>query len=317
VEAGQFGVESPAYVVLRATISAATMLVIGVFPMRFLVLTGARREREEIDALLPRMERDLLRWALAAGVVLAAATLARLVAQHIAIFGSGESPTTGTLEALVLRSGWGHAWLLALAGCAITLGALLRSRHDGRIRWAILAVGALLVVLSQPLSGHPAAAANPADAVAIQALHIVGAGGWVGTLATLILIAIPATAGPLPWSTATTRDEVVAALVRAFSPIALGSAAVLALSGALAAWRNLGGLAPLIGSPYGKVLLIKLSLLGITAGVGAYNWRRVLPKLGEPTATRRLGHSGRIELAAAVLVVLVTAVLVATPNEIP
>lgn len=45
----------------------------------------------------------------------------------------------------------------------------------------------------------------------------------------------------------------------------------------------------------------------------AYNWRRVLPALGQPIATSRLLRSSLVELGAALLVLTVTAVLVATP----
>jgi len=109
------------------------------------------------------------------------------------------------------------------------------------------------------------------------------------------------------------RHENIAALVRAFSPTALGFVALLAVTGAIAAWRNIGSVAGLWQEPYGRVLLAKLALLSVAAGTGAYNWKRVLPILGSATATTRLRKSATLELAAAVLVLVVTAVLVATP----
>lgn len=323
-----FGVGSPAYVALRAVIAGATILLLGAFALRFIVIPLASREREGVAALLPEVERRSRQWLLVASSAIAVATVLRLFAQHVAIFGADESPTTDTLLALLRRSAWGYAWWSAAIGSAISLAALLwsrpsRTRSDATrdevaIRWRALGVGTALVVVSQPLSGHAAAAANAADAVALQFLHIVGAGGWIGTLAALVFVAIPATGSASPTGgDEASRDDLVGALVRAFSPVALGFVLLLSLTGVLAAWRALGGVAALFESEYGRVLLLKLSLLSVAVGAGAYNWKRVLPTLGAPAATARLNRSARVELAAAVVVVLVTAVLVATPTVRP
>jgi putative copper export protein len=105
----------------------------------------------------------------------------------------------------------------------------------------------------------------------------------------------------------------VAGLVNAFSPTALGFAGLLVLTGGIAAWRNIGSVAGLWHEPYGQILLAKLALLSVAAGTGAYNWKRVLPNLGSDAATARLRKSATLELAAALAVLVVTAVLVATP----
>ena len=81
----------------------------------------------------------------------------------------------------------------------------------------------------------------------------------------------------------------------------------------MTAWRHLGGLLPLWQSGYGRTLLLKLGFLSIVLAAGVYNWRRVRPALGEPHATVRLRRSSLVELTAALLVVVVTAVLVASP----
>ena len=65
---------------------------------------------------------------------------------------------------------------------------------------------------------------------------------------------------------------------------------------------------------FGRTLLVKLALLGGVAGVGAYNWRRVRPALGRRGGAARLRTSAMVELGFATLVVMATAVLVATPT---
>ena len=60
---------------------------------------------------------------------------------------------------------------------------------------------------------------------------------------------------------------------------------------------------------------MKLAILGVVALTGFYNWRFVKPRLGTDDATGHLRRSARVEVAVAVLVLLVTAVLVATPTS--
>jgi putative copper export protein len=103
-------------------------------------------------------------------------------------------------------------------------------------------------------------------------------------------------------------------MVRAFSPMALVGASVVALTGLTSVVFQLDTLSDVWTTGYGWALLIKLALLGGVAGLGFYNWRRVLPALGDDTATHRLRRSARAELALGLVVLLVTAVLVALPT---
>ena len=59
---------------------------------------------------------------------------------------------------------------------------------------------------------------------------------------------------------------------------------------------------------------MKLALLGVVAALGYHNWRRVQPALGTDEATARLERSATMELVVGLLVIIVTAVLVATPT---
>ena len=70
-------------------------------------------------------------------------------------------------------------------------------------------------------------------------------------------------------------------------------------------------------SAYGRTLLLKLALLSAVFGTGAYNWLRVRPALGSEVAAGRLRRSAALELAVGVVVLAVTAVLVATATPSP
>jgi len=63
----------------------------------------------------------------------------------------------------------------------------------------------------------------------------------------------------------------------------------------------------------GRTLLVKIGVLTVVFGTGAYNWLRVRPALGTEAAGSRLRRSAILELAVGAIVLAVTAVLVATP----
>jgi putative copper export protein len=91
-------------------------------------------------------------------------------------------------------------------------------------------------------------------------------------------------------------------------------AALVVGTGLFASWLHLPSPAALWQSGYGRTLLLKLAVLSLVFATGAYNWLWVRPALGADAATRRRRRSATLELAVGVLVLLVTAVLVATPT---
>lgn len=302
-----FGVESPAYVGVRAALSIVTVGLLGALSLRLIVMRryvgpDAAALRRAVDAKLPTLVD-------AFGIAAVAATFARLAAQHAAVFGSEVAPSATTLSALLFRAGWGRAWWIALAS-AVAITWIAPRLRESAAAWAAASAAIITFALTQPLAGHPAAAVRPFVAVLTQLVHIIGAGAWIGGLAMLTAVAIPAArtvADP------TDGDARIAGLVRAFSPTALVAAALLGLTGVIAARSNLGGVAELWRSDYGRILLLKLALLSAVAATGAYNWRRVLPSLGSPSSSAALRRSSLVELATATAVLIVTAVLVATP----
>lgn len=315
---GVFGVESPAFVAVRAVLSICTIGLIGALSLRWAVL--GRYAGPDAERLRAAVDERLRPWIDRLALVAVAATLARFVAQHAAVFGTEQALTRDALATLLFRSNWGRAWWLAITSAIVVTWVAPRLRRSTNTAWLVAAAAILLFAASQPLSGHPAAATLPRLAVAMQSLHLVGAGGWVGSLALLTFVAIPAArdlerdVSREASHTATgDPDARIAGLVRAFSPTALAFSALLGITGLFTAWGNLGGFSPLWQSEYGRTLAIKLGLLSITAATGAYNWRRVLPALGEPISSARLRRSSLVELSASLLVLIATAVLVATP----
>ena len=290
---------APADVVVRALLFITMLAVLGAVAFRFIVLPRAGRLEPGVrDGLASSIAA---RGAVASAllVVLLLATLmlqARLVA-------STSTALTG-MERIAIDSRWGAAWATQLAGSVLALIGFALARRT-RAGWPFAALGAGAIAIGASLGGHAGASDHLyALGVLADALHVVGAAGWLGALLWLVL--------SLP--VVSTHEKGVATIVNAFSPMALAFAALVALTGLVNAWLRLGSIPALWSSSYGQVLLVKLALLAGVALVGLYNWRRMRPAIDRGVVTPRFVRSATVELAFAVAVILVTAVLVATPT---
>lgn len=211
--------------------------------------------------------------------------------------------------ALLLQSTiWGKGWILQMVAALTALVALpLAWRTRGA--WFVAALGALGSCIAPALSGH--AVGSPmytTQAVVADSLHVLASGAWLGTLAVVVTAGFPA--AQLPSGDDAAREL---ALVRAFSPLALASAAMIVMSGVFASWLHLDQLSSLWLTPYGRVLLGKIALVAVVLGAGAFNWKRQTPRMHAAEGVAAMRRSARRELALGALVFLLTAVLVATP----
>lgn len=309
-ESPQFGVESPAYVAIRWLQYGALLVVIGAVAFALLVLP--RLQHASAAAQVVVMRRQAADVGVIATLLLGGTAILRLLAQSYALHGAPLMPDPTLLGTLLRVTQWGRAWLLEAAAILVALVAFTLARRQRRGMWPVLGIAVVALAGSMALSGHAAAVPTLLPlAIAADALHIIGAGGWLGSLVVLLLVGIPAslrTEGSDRWHT-------VSRLVNAFSSAALVCAALTAVTGVFAAWLHIASLTALWQTRYGQILLLKLAVLSLTVGVGFYNWRRVTPRLDTvPAATRRLQRSAAAELGIGVIVILLTAVLVATPT---
>jgi putative copper export protein len=106
------------------------------------------------------------------------------------------------------------------------------------------------------------------------------------------------------------------ALVNIFSPLALVMAGIAVFTGAMNALIHISAFSDLWTTPYGRLLALKIGLVLLTMTMGAYNWRVVKPSLGTELGTRDLKRSARSEVAMGAIIIVITAILVATPTNI-
>lgn len=308
---GIFAPDSTFGVLVRLLSTIALLLVIGsgVVALRLVPRVGTWIEVTAAGARLAHLARG-------GAWLLAAILAARMVTQVAWLAGSPRDATLGDVETILLATWWGAGWTLQVIGAA----GLLLLTGGGRVarmtaaRWRLVALAGLVLALGASGMGHPAAAANaPVIAMGLDALHALAAGGWVGALTALVIVVLPA-ALALPEGD---RLPAVRATLQGFSPIALTAAGLLVVTGLIGAWWQLGSIAALTGSPYGRVLIGKLGAVCLVALVGAYHWRVVQPALHAGQPLSRVRSTVRMEVALMFLVVVLTAVLTGTATPIP
>lgn len=232
--------------------------------------------------------------------LLLAATVLRLLAQAASLV----EPDQSLLQVMTFlsRSSWGVHWMYQSA--AAILGLLFISiNRDTRV----IVPFALLHSFLAPLTGH--ASENPWGQFAgvfVHGVHQLGGGVWLGTLAMVVVIGYGGTRAV----ESEARHRIIAAIVEAFSPVALAGVSVAVGAGVVLGVQYVGSWHALAASTYGRTLLIKVALLGLTATLGAWNWRRVRPRLGEPGASAHLFRSATLELVIGTLLLAATAFLV-------
>jgi copper transport protein len=188
----------------------------------------------------------------------------------------GQMPSLDTLNRYLLRTQSGRIWLgREIYGVLLMLGGILLLRNAKAMKAArILFAFALPLVVCRSLVSHASAVKeNAAIAIAVDAVHLVATALWAGGLPVLFWIlfqGLKRSGASLLWA---------AEVVARFSTIALGSVAVLFLTGFYQSWTNVQALQALWGTPYGRVLLLKLFLFCIMFVLGALNFLSTRPRL--------------------------------------
>jgi len=192
--------------------------------------------------------------------------------------------------------------LLAMAILGFALASTRR-----RAGWPLALVAVVIGPLTPLLSGQWSRVINP--------VHRLAGGLWLGTLFVLVVAGLGVVLDET--RTKERRGEIAAELVNGFSPLALTCGMVIVASGLTTAWRHLNPLSSLWTTPYGYTLIVKLCIVAVVFGLGAWNWRRVRPTLGSEDAAHAVRRSSKGELTAATLVLIASAILVSLPSPKP
>ena len=165
-----------------------------------------------------------------------------------------------------------------------------------KLAWLTLGLGALTLMTSS-LSSHAAGVPNWTwFLIGSDWVHLLSTSVWIGGLLAMssgLAAAIPALR---PGSGDRTR--LLAALIPAFSQLAIISVMLLIITGTLQATVHLSDPGDLILTPYGLSLTVKISLMVPLLLLGAYNLLVVSPKMRRWAKSKKTGAEGAGSLEA-------------------
>jgi len=283
-------------------------ITIGAGLLLLLLGTGRR------GPLQTAVQRRLLTAALAgaAGALLAGPLL--LVSQAA----DAPAPVTQTLRRSLLHESYAAWWWAhELAVLGLVLIAAICRRHAGfqRIDIRPLAAGVALATVATTttvLMGH--AGARPQThltMVAVESVHVMSALLWAGSVVAAALALstrVPGEPG---------LRDLRRLVLRRFGAVAALAVSTAAVTGLLLAGRRIATPDALLGSVYGRVLLVKLAIVAVALGLGLVNTVLLHPEVVPRLRLRQGRRPGHLTVALEAVTVLIllsaTAVLAAAP----
>ena len=297
-------------IIARAVHIGASILLAGIFTFD-LVMLG--RDGRDGNGDFHEIERRLFRLAVWS---LVAAFFSGLLWFWLEVASMSELSlknafSTTAWRTVLFETQFGRVWqfriFLIAAAFALVASALARVKA----RTALMPVLWLLsVVLLGSLAWISHAAAARAHPIGLlgDMLHLCAAGGWIGGLVPLTIFLTGVRAS-------FSLGETVVRMLRRFSTLSLCCVSVLVVSGISNSWLLVGSIYALFTTPYGWLLLFKLTLFAILVSFGARN-RFVLKTLKTPAGPDLLPQVRRnvlCEVCLGAAVVVIVACLGVTP----
>jgi copper resistance protein D len=299
-------------IIARAVHIAASILLAGIFTFDLVMLAPARwlgsGDFYEIEHRLFR----LAAWSIAA------ALLSALLWFWLEVASMSGLPLTSAFAATAWRTvlfetQFGRVWQLRLGVIAAAFALVATGLAEVKARRTLISVLWLLSVVflvSLAWISHAAAASVCPLGLLGDMLHLCAVGGWIGGLVPLTIFLARVRA---PFS----LGETVARVLHRFSTLSLCCVSVLVVSGISNSWLLVGSVYALFTTPYGRLLLFKLTLFAILIGFGTRNRFLVKAKLLKAPACPDLLPQFRrnvlCEICLGVAVVAIVACLGVTP----
>ena len=311
---------------VRGAHYASIILLFGCFVFQLAVAEPALRtaragaaERRQLEGFLRAVAAASLQSGLLTGIVWLWLNAADMSGETL-----GAAFSWQLFGTVLGDTGFGVLWQFRGA-VAILLGALLaipllvrRTGKTPAVRLACATAGVLLsglILASLALTGHAVDNSGTARVWHLGAdlLHLLAAGGWLGSLPPLVFVLWQAREPG-----ALNQLRIAQAATSRFSTLGLVTVATLIVTGSINTWYLVGSVPALVGTPYGRVLLVKLALFAGMLALAAVNRLKLTPLLlavpadpiGMPHPVRRLCRSVMVETGLAILLLLAVGSLV-------
>ena len=304
-------------VATRAVNMGASVLLVGIIAFVYCVALPVRGRQG--GRFADRVERPIRRLAALSLALVFVSALAWLWLETANMTGRSlpSALTPDSWEAVLAKTGFSRAWKIRLGAILVSAAGLLGVRFFvslRRVLEAAFSIAVTVVLTALAWAGHAVATSSPLVSLPADALHLLAAGTWVGGLLPLAIFLrrsrdVPELAAATP------------AVVQRFSAMSLASVGVLTATGFVNSWFHVGSWHGLIGTTYGRLLLIKLACFVVMLAIGGGNlWRYKQQIAASESSTgdaarlrRHLRRRVVIELALGTAILLVVAVLGVTP----
>jgi putative copper resistance protein D len=183
-----------------------------------------------------------------------------------------------TLAAVLFDTAFGQIWIWRLAISALLIFVLLRARRGDWTLHVNLFVASLAAALLASLAGVGHAAMNEGITgvvhQAVQAIHLVAVGTWIGGLVPLGCVLGKASfERSVEW-----RTYAAQALPR-FSRVGYFAVSLVLFSGGIISWLMIDGWFDLFATLYGRIVLAKIFLFSLMTAVALSNRFYLTPRI--------------------------------------
>jgi copper transport protein len=323
------------YVAMALAIGAVAFLLLAWLPALATQAGGGADWRAASERFAERMRRIVF-GAVLLGLVITplAIVLEAATALGVSFWSALDADAIDAVSETRVVQAWSVRWLVWLVlGVVLVLmlrpqrapvlrraalgatGTALGPSVPGRYVVAVVAA-VLALVLTAPLAGHSGGYDPEALLIGTDVVHVLSMSTWLGGLVMLLLV-LPAAARAL---SEVERTPLLSAATSRFSRMAMTAVSLLLLSGIIQSVVLIGSWEAVYDTAYGRLVLAKVALFLCLIGLGAYNQRRLLPRLRrqalegtEPgAAAALLRRAVGMEVGFALVVLGVTSVLVVT-----
>lgn len=283
----------------RALHLAATLSLLGTVGFIAWILPAA-------SAVPDALRRRLIRMWWLSGLIALLAGIVWFILQAAAIAGADNlSELRDALPVVAEHTRYGNVMITRLALLAVaTLLPLLTGRASRSTLYPTLVLAAVALSL-EGLIGHAGATAGAIGdgLVFSESLHLLAASIWLGALL------------PLWVSLRRLTPAQAAAVCERFSPIGLACVLVLAGTGFAQGLELIGGLPALLGTRYGQIAVLKITLFLLALGLAAFNRLWLTDRLTAEIADarRQLQVSVCLEICVGLAIVTAAAFMASSP----
>jgi len=291
---------SPIEVTLRWALFAGLAGVLGGLLIDRLVLEPLRLRfaaHTEEDWHWDSARRAML-WVQRGAYLATGAALLLIVHQIWDVTSTTNQGVLSTANSLLLSTAWGQWAIIRLLALA-AVSSMVRSGFRLTVSKSFITATVLVAVVSQAAGSHAAGLDSAIFSIANDSVHLAASAAWIGGVFILWrVLRVQGSQRP---------DRIASEALSLFSPFAAAAVAVIVITGLFAIGGQVQSVDALIGTFYGRTLMVKLVVVGV-ALLLALRVRSGICSSGSSTRIGREAAVGIMVLAtAAVLTVSVPA----------